>query len=310
MCNCTWLRFWLCSESSAHKYGDFENWVTRHISESRALGGKKRVLYEIAPDAVIEGNKPYNNMGGSPWATSNVYARVVGISKASNAVFPDRNPSGGRCCKLTTMMEECTVLGLIDLEVLVSGSIYLGWNNEPISSTSNPYGKWKWVFHTRNARKHYVLTTVSLFQRMRGVYMPPAATLKSCQARTMPRFIYCCSAGGKTKKATFMQRGWVPGANVFSNTTDGWVKKHDIPVIYGDATTNAAYKPYMGLIPASRPYYARNSKGKLVPVKEVGWDAPDATPTHLMVMASSGCGTAYEGTPGMTFWVDNFALTF
>ena len=75
------------------KYGDFENWVTRHISESRALGGKKRVLYEIAPDAVIEGNKPYNNMGGSPWATSNVYARVVGISKASNAVRSEEHTS-------------------------------------------------------------------------------------------------------------------------------------------------------------------------------------------------------------------------
>ena len=66
----------------------------------------------------------------------------------------------------------------------------------------------------------------------------------------------------------------------------------------------------MGLIPEDRSYYARNSKGKMVPVKEVGWDAPDATPTHLILMASSGCGVAYEGVVGMNLWVDNFYLRY
>ena len=292
------------------KYGDFENWVTRHISESRALGGKKRVLYEIAPDAVIEGNKPYNNMGGSPWATSNVYARVVGISKASNAVFPDRSPSGGRCCKLTTMMEECTVLGLIDLEVLVSGSIYLGWNNEPISSTSNPYGKMEmgipYSERPKALRFDYRLLVPKDARRVHA----SGRDTKELPGSDHAEVCILLQRRWEDEKGNLYAKRVGTGRERFSNTTDGWVKKHDIPVIYGDATTNAAYKPYMGLIPASRPYYARNSKGKLVPVKEVGWDAPDATPTHLMVMASSGCGTAYEGTPGMTFWVDNFALTF
>lgn len=48
----------------------------------------------------------------------------------------------------------------------------------------------------------------------------------------------------------------------------------------------------------------------MVPVKEVGWDLPDATPTHLLVMASSGSGTAYIGTLGLTLWVDNIGLVY
>ena len=29
---------------------------------------------------------------------------------------------------------------------------------------------------------------------------------------------------------------------------------------------------------------------------------------HVLVMLSSGCGTAYTGTVGMTLWVDNVAF--
>ena len=57
-------------------------------------------------------------------------------------------------------------------------------------------------------------------------------------------------------------------------------------------------------------YYARNSKGKMVKVIEEKWDDANATPTHVLVMASSGCGTAYTGTVGMTLWIDNVAFGY
>ena len=82
------------------KYGDFENWVTRNIKESKIIGGKLRQVYEIAPTAVIDKTAPYHNMGGSQWATSNVYADVMGVVKTSNTVYPDNNPAGGKCCKM------------------------------------------------------------------------------------------------------------------------------------------------------------------------------------------------------------------
>ena len=123
------------------KYGDFENWVTRNIPESRIIGGNTKQLFEIAPNATIDGARPYSNQGGSPWATSNVMAKVCGITKGSNAVFPDKRETGGRCCKLTTMMEHCKALGIINVDVLVAGSIFLGEFIEPVKSTSEPYSK-------------------------------------------------------------------------------------------------------------------------------------------------------------------------
>ena len=70
------------------KYGNMENWYTRDITESGLIGGATKRIYEIAPNGHTSGNKPYRNLGGSPWATSNVYAKVSGIVKGSNAVEP------------------------------------------------------------------------------------------------------------------------------------------------------------------------------------------------------------------------------
>ena len=100
------------------RYGDFEQWVTRDIKESAVLGGKRKQVFAVGPEKTIEGAKAYVPEGGTPWASSNVYARVVGITKTSNAVYPDARESGGRCAKLTTKLEHCKAIGLININVL------------------------------------------------------------------------------------------------------------------------------------------------------------------------------------------------
>lgn len=122
------------------KYGNFNSWITREIKESAIIGGKTRPVYEIGPTKTIIGAKPYFN-GDSPWGTSNVYANVSGITKTSNAVFPSVRSGSDKCAKLTAMMERVKVLGLINMDVMVAGSIFLGEIIEPITSTKNPYSK-------------------------------------------------------------------------------------------------------------------------------------------------------------------------
>lgn len=94
------------------KYGDFSNWVSREVSESKMLGGKTKTIYEIAPSRTIPGNnKAYSNEGGSPWATSNVYAKVAGIVKASGTVTP-AIINGNKVARMEAKMEEvrCSAL--------------------------------------------------------------------------------------------------------------------------------------------------------------------------------------------------------
>jgi hypothetical protein len=66
----------------------------------------------------------------------------------------------------------------------------------------------------------------------------------------------------------------------------------------------------MGLLDGNKAYYAKNSKGKMVPVHEIGWADENETPTHVLVMASSGCGEPYVGTEGITLYIDNIAFGY
>lgn len=43
------------------RYGDFENWVTRNITESKIIGGDTKQVYEIAPNATVNGDAVYKD---------------------------------------------------------------------------------------------------------------------------------------------------------------------------------------------------------------------------------------------------------
>lgn len=292
------------------KYGDFENWVTRNIKESAIIGGQTKKVYEIAPNGTINGDAPYKNQGGSPWATSNIMAKVVGITKCSNAVFPDTRGSG-RACKLTTIMEECKALGLINVDVLVAGSIFLGNIVEPIKSSKEPYSKFEMgVPFTRRPKALQFDYKVEMPENSDRIYSSGFGKKKTYPGHDNAEVYIILQRRWEDAEGNIYAKRVGTGRQHFGKSTAGWVNGYQIPVWYGDITGRPDYKPFMGLINGEKCYYARNSKGKLVKINEMGWDSPDATPTHLMVMASAGSGTAYIGTLGLTLWIDNIGLVY
>ncbi len=125
------------------RFGDMEHWTERNITESAVIGGAKKTLFEIAIDSVINGNTPYRNLGGSPWGTSNVMAKVAGVVKTNNTVSPDTH-RGGRCARLSTHIESLKVLGVVNINVLAAGSIFLGDVREPITGTKEGLKSINW----------------------------------------------------------------------------------------------------------------------------------------------------------------------
>ncbi len=290
-------------------FGDMNRWVTRNIKESSLIGGKTKQVYEIAPTQTIDGAKAYSNLGGSPWATSNVYAKVMGVVKTSNAVFPVDRQGNGKAARLTTCLEKCKVLGMFDIEVLVSGSIFLGKMIEPIANTSNPYSKMEMGVP-------YTKRPVALVLDYK-VVDPQSGQLT--YATTGSHKTY--PGNDSSDVFVYLQRRWedadgnihakrVGTARQRFTGNSGWKTGHRIPIIYGDASKKPGYKSYMGLLNGKKAYYARNSKGKMVPIQEEGWDDENATPTHMILMCSAGSGTAYEGQLGMELWVDNIGMEF
>ena len=290
-------------------FGDFSQWVTRNITESKVLGGKQKTVYAIGPTKTINGNVAYNNTGGSPWASSNVYAKVSGVVKASNTVSP-ATVGGNKMAKLMAKMEEVKVLGLINMDVMVAGSIFLGKIKEPISSPKSPYSKMEMGVKYNKRPKalvyDYQVVMPNVNTRTKATGFGGKKTL---QGRDNAEVYVILQKRWEDAKGNIYAHRVGTGRGRFNKST-GLVKGHQLPIHYGDITKQSFYKPYMGLLDGAKAYYAYNSKGKMVPVHEIGWAAADETPTHVMVMASSSCGEAYIGTEGLTLYVDNFAFGF
>ncbi len=291
-------------------YADFEQWVTRNMTESKLLGGNKRTLYAIAPTLTINGAKEYRNMGGSPWASSNAYANILGIVKASCTVVPEQRPEGGMCARLDSKLEEVKVLG-INIEVLVSGTIYLGELSEPVRSATDPYSKMTMgIPFSRRPKKLVFDYNLKMSNKNYRIYSSGLRPKKQVAGRDSAEVYILLQHRWEDKDGKVYAHRVGTGRERYTQSTNGWINNHAITVHYGDITRQPFYKPYMGLIPEKKSYFCKNSKGKIVPVVEVGWGAPDEKITHMLIMASSGCGTAFVGAENTTLWIDNIALEY
>ena len=96
----------------------------------------------------------------------------------------------------------------------------------------------------------------------------------------------------------------------FDKNTNGWAEGKEFVIHYGDISKESFYRDWMGMVQGERSFYALNSKGKIVPVKEVAWGSPDETPTHLCLQFASSFGTAYVGAIGTTLWLDNLKFVY
>ena len=289
-------------------YGDMDNWIVREIHESGIIGGNTKWLYELGPSDTIVGNTAFRNMGGSPWATSNVMAKVAGVVKTNTSVFPEKR-GDGMCARMETRYESVKVFGLVDIEVIAAGSVFLGSVHEPIKGTKNP---------------HAMLQSGVPFSKkpkaLRFDYKVKAAPEKNRVRST--GFSRKSTVAGQDSLAVILllQKRWEDEeGNVYSKrvgtmvqryteSTPDWVNDATYPILYGNITSKPEYKPYMRIQVEER--YTLNSKGKSVPIQEVGWAEPGEAPTHMVLQFTSSHGGAYIGSPGNTFWIDNVELIY
>ena len=291
-------------------FGKLDQWVTRNIKESGIIGGKTKVIYAIGPTQTINGNVAYHGLGGSPWATSNVYAHVAGIHKANLSVWKQQRPGQGYCAKLYTHLEECKVLGIVNIKVLAAGSIFLGQMMEPISGVSNPMSKLNCGvrFNKKPSaiRFDYAVKLSGQPNRIKQTGFGGTKTIAGKDAADC--IVYLQKRWEDAQGNVYAKRIGTMVTHFLHNT--GWVNNADFTIHYGDITHQPFYQSYMGLTSGDGRRYAKNSKGKMVPIQEVGWGSATDVPTHLIVQFDSSSGGAFIGSVGNTLWVDNIRLVY
>lgn len=288
-------------------YGNMDSWVVRYIKESGLIGGETKPLYMVGPTDTIRANKPYSPKG-SPWGTGNAYAKVMGIETVSCNVTPEKR-GNGYCARLETTLKVVTAIG-IDMKALATGSLFTGKLADPMTSegTKNPAKAIDMGMRFTKRPKALMLDYKAKIS--------PSNELKQANASTKVKTLTGHDEG---EIVLFLQHRWEDeNGRIFAyrvgtasehvaKTIDTWQNDHRINIRYGDISGASDFKKWEAL--TSTRFMAKNSKGKMVYVEEVGFKA-DAEPTHLVVQVSSGSSEPFTGCPGNIMWVDNIRLVY
>ena len=289
-------------------YGDMDNWIVREIHESGIIGGNTKWLYELGPSDTIVGNTAFRNMGGSPWATSNVMAKVAGVVKTNTSVFPEKR-GDGMCARMETRYESVKVFGLVDIEVIAAGSVFLGTVHEPIKGTKNPQAMLQsgvpFSKKPKALRFDYKVKAAPEKNRVRSTGFSRKSTVAGQDALAV---ILLLQKRWEDEEGNVYSKRVGTMVQRYTESTPDWVNDATYPILYGNITSKPEYKPYMRIQVEER--YTLNSKGKSVPIQEVGWAEPGEAPTHMVLQFTSSHGGAYIGSPGNTFWIDNVELIY
>lgn len=273
--------------------GTFEHWTSQTIKESRIIGGATVNLMNI----------------GAPWASSNVWAKVSGVTKTNVSMYRDSHPGHGYCVKLYTHIVEAKVLGLINIKVLAAGSIYLGQTIQPITDTKNPMAKLNAGLPFKQRPKAIIFdykTHIVPGNRIRQNGITKGSAVSGQDMADC--ILYLQKRWEDAKGNIYAKRVGTMVAR-FSKSTD-WHNNARFTIHYGDIRRQSFYSSAWALTSGSNTKYARNSKGHMVPVREVGWAAANETPTHICLQFDSSHGGAYVGTVGNTLWIDNVRLAY
>lgn len=290
-------------------FGNMDQWVDRQIKESGIIGGATKHVFAIGPTAVITNSDPYKNMGGSPWATSNVMARVAGITKTNTSVFPEER-NGGYCARMDTRMESVKVFGLVDITVLAAGSMFLGEVYEPIKGTKNPQKMLNsGIPFTRKPVAIRFDYKVKMSDRENRIRSTGFSRITEVEGRDYPAVILLLQKRWEDEKGNIYAKRVGTMVVRYDQTTEEWRNNATYPIMYGDITGDPAYKAHMMRLQVEERY-AQNSKGESVPIQEVAWGTADDQPTHIVLQFTSSHGGAYIGSPGNSLWIDNVGLVY
>lgn len=305
----------LCSASAMAQYkaepipfGNMDQWVTREIKESGIIGGNTKRVFAVGPTQTIAGSQAYKNLGGSPWATSNVMAKVAGVTKTNTSVFPEKR-GDGYAARLDTRMESVKVFGLLDITVLAAGSMFLGSVHEPIKGTKNPNKILQMgIPFTKKPIALQFDYKVKMSDRENRIRATGFSKISDVAGKDYPAVILFLQKRWEDAEGNIYAKRIGTIVNYYYHTTD-WHNNATYEVLYGDITGNPTYKPHMMRLQADERYSV-NSKGESVPVREVAWGDQADVPTHLILQFTSSHGGAYIGSPGNSLWVDNVKLVY
>lgn len=290
-------------------YGNLDSWTVRFIKESKLIGGQTKMLYAVAEDDTIKSNAPFvYGCGGNIWSNSNAYAKVAGIEKASLSTYPERRGNGW-CARMDSKLDGVVVLGMINVKVQVSGTLFTGITYEPVTlkGANDPYSVVEMGIPFTKHPSALILDYKALVEDVNVItYAKATPRPKEKQGRDCAEMYVYLQRRWEDESGNIIAYRVGTGYERIYNSVETWQNGHKIPIRWGDISKQPNFKDYEGLNKHS--FKAKNSKNKMVNINEIGYSSEN--PTHMIIMLSAGSYEAFVGHIGNSLWVDNIGLLY
>ena len=131
---------------------------------------------------------------------------------------------------------------------------------EPIKSTNDPYSKMEMgIPFTRRPKALRFDYKVQMPAASDRIYSSGFSKKKTYKGHDTAEVYILLQRRWEDADGNLYAKRVGTGRERYGKSTNGWINGHEIPVMYGDITNRPNYKPYMGLIPADKNYYARRN---------------------------------------------------
>lgn len=284
-------------------FGDFEQWTQRRIKESAIVGKDSVTVYEIDKEQTIHGNIPYINID-SPWATSNAFAKVMGIVKTNVNVRPAAH-GNGRCAEMRTEIMNFKVFGMAKVNVLTAGAVYLGRLREPISSMDNAIESVNIGIPFTKRPKYLVFDYKAVILNTGTISISTGMKRKDMPGKD--RAIVTIQLQKRSERDGKIYAERVATGEMLIDSSCDWKHGVRLKLEYGRPENEAGLSEFSRL---NSFFYAENSSGKSVPIQETGWAEPGTVPTHLIIYFASGSLGPFTGEIGNSLSIDNVMLEY
>lgn len=292
------------------KFGDMNSWVVRMIKESRIIGGNYQKIFAVGPKQVINENVPFKyGVDGNIWTVSNAYAKVMDIEKASGTTRPEKRGEGDFCARMDSKLDGITVMKMIDIKVMVAGTLFTGRTLEPVTKAGadDPYSCIDLgVAYTGHPIAMMLDYKADVANSNEITYAKATAFPKKREGRDCAEMFIYLQHRWEDEKGNIHAHRVGTGYERVMDTVPNWINDHRIPIRWGNISTQPGYKDYEGLNKHS--FRAMNSQGKVKPIQEDGWGTEE--PTHMIIFLTSSRYEAFVGHEGNTLWVDNVRLVY
>ena len=296
----------LCAEYREEMlpYGDMDQWGIRYIKESKMIGGRTRTLYTLGGKDTINDNVVYLPTEDNPWSCSNTYAKCIVEAAVGGAVVPEVR-GRGYCCRLSNMV---TKIDFCNISAMVTGSIYLGENLEPLSlsAKTHPYSA---IDFGVPFTQHPVALKFDYKVKIEDLDSI-TSTEKNKPVKIQGRdsagvILYLQYRWEDPSTGNIYARRVGTACEFYDYTIKEWSNNHELPIEWGNVVSDSI-SPYEAL--NSIPMMTRNSKGKMVRVEEVGYSLDE--PTHIFLQISSSWGAVFQAQENNVLWIDNIRLVY